>query len=1207
MLTSNRSRKTLLAWVALGVGLLASLFAALQVRHGIEQDAIRELAFDCDRVALKVQERLAAYALILRGGAGLFTASTTVKRNEWRAYVETLRASGSVPGVQGIGFAEVIPPEGLAAHIARIRGEGFPDYSVRPPGERALYTSIVYLEPFRDRNLRAFGFDMYTEPVRRAAMDQARNTGEAALSGKVQLVQETGAQIQAGTIMYVPVYRNGAPADTLEQRRAALIGWIYSPYRMNDLMTGMLGDWESHEGKAVNLTIYDGREASPAGLLFDSQPDGAQKASSPFFHRRMLDFNGRPWLLVFDRAATYPGIGYASAWSTLAGGLALSGLLFWSMRSAIDTQANAVRIAQGLTAEIRQSQALLQESEARTHLLLNSTAEGIYGIDLDGNCTFCNNACLQLLGYRRPEDLLGKNMHWQIHGKHADGSYFPVEDCRIFQAFNKGERMHVDDEPFWRYDGTAFPAEYWSYPQIVDGVVVGAVVSFVDISERKQAEAALQASEAKARAINDASPVPLAIAHETGAVRYLNAAFTDTFGYTLADIPTWTDWRLKAIPDPAYRERILKIRQERLAKVQREGGVFEPLEVTICCKDGTVRTVMARATPLAGGEQLNTIYDITALQQAREAAEQATRIKAEFLAHMSHEIRNPMNAILGLSELALHQPLDPTSREYLEHVHRSARDLLGILNDILDQSKLDTGRLDLSLVAFDHNELLERLRVLFAPAAAAKGLDLAIEAAPDVPRSLRGDPLRLQQVLSNLLGNALKFTERGRIRLRVAGLGIEDDRARLRWTVDDTGIGMDAATQARLFEPFAQGDASIARRFGGTGLGLSISRRLTELMGGSLAAASTPGAGSTFTLDLSLGLAAASAGAAAAPLASGISLAGMRILVAEDQPLNQRVIGGMLRLLGVEVTLANHGGEALAHLAAAPFDAVLMDIQMPEMDGLTAAQRIRDNPAWADLPVIALTAGLTEAERERIRACGMTDLLPKPMTLDALTVTLRRWLGGADPEHRPPSPLAEREDALALPGFDLRTLQLIAGSTIRAREILQQFADAIRDAPGTLDAALAAGDRTEADSLTHRLKGIAGNIGARALYAATVQLEADLQSGADPAPALARLGQAHAQALAGIAHLPPPPAAAADARPVATPEVAHRIVGEIQARLVQGLFVPPDLLAALAAALPADEQALYSTLKRHLEQFDYPAADRLLRPFLAVSPRTLET
>ena len=353
MLSTGLPTKTWPAWAILGIGLLASVYVSLQVKQDTENDAVRQFAYACDQVTLKIEERLGAYALILRGGTGLFSASAVVNRREWRAYIEALQAAKGVPGVQGIGFAQVIPPDQLSTHIARIRAEGFPDYTVRPPGERTLYTSIIYLEPFRDRNLRAFGYDMFSEPVRRAAMEQARDSGEAALSGKVELVQETGNEVQAGTLMYVPVYRNGAATNTIDQKRAALIGWAYSPYRMNDLMGGILANWTSLQGREADLHIYDGTRAIPQALLFDSKPLMTPALHSIFYQTRTINFYGRQWLLEFDQAITASSISHASAWWVLIGSLALSGLLSGLMLSVINTRAEAVRIAAELIADIK--------------------------------------------------------------------------------------------------------------------------------------------------------------------------------------------------------------------------------------------------------------------------------------------------------------------------------------------------------------------------------------------------------------------------------------------------------------------------------------------------------------------------------------------------------------------------------------------------------------------------------------------------------------------------------------------------------------------------------------------------------------------------------------------------------------------------------------------------------------------------------------
>lgn len=383
----------------LGFGVSATLFVSLQVERGIEETAVQQFAFTCDQVALKINERIKAYALTLRGGAALFGGSKSVSRHEWRQYVETLRTQDSIPGVQGIGFAELITPDRLASHIARIRGEGFPEYNVRPPGEREIYSAIIYLEPFRDRNLRAFGYDMFSEPVRRSAMEQARDTGDAALSGKVVLVQETEADVQAGTLIYVPVYRNNLAHDTVEQRRAALIGWVYSPYRMNDLMIGILGDWEHREGQVISLQIYDGQEATPSSLLYATKTVTGPNMRELLRQQRIIRFNGREWLLQFERVGSTGSIGYGPAWATLLGGIAISVLLFGLMLSVANTEANAARIANDLTKEIRRREELLTESEYRWRFALEGAGDGVWDWNLAENTVFYSKRWKEMLGF----------------------------------------------------------------------------------------------------------------------------------------------------------------------------------------------------------------------------------------------------------------------------------------------------------------------------------------------------------------------------------------------------------------------------------------------------------------------------------------------------------------------------------------------------------------------------------------------------------------------------------------------------------------------------------------------------------------------------------------------------------------------------------------------------------------------------------------
>ncbi len=419
-------------WIALIVGLALTIAASLEVKKAIEQDAAEEFAFTSDQVTLKIRERLDAYSLTLKGGAGLFAASNEVARREWRAYVETLRAGDSIPGVQGIGFSQAIPPHQLKAHIARMRSEGFHDYTVRPAGERALYTSIIYLEPFRDRNLRAFGFDMFSEPVRRAAMERARDSGAPTLSGKVVLVQETGTEVQAGTLMYVPVYRNDAPTGTVEQRRAALIGWSYSPYRMKDLMEGILANWDDHRTRRVLLQIHSGPEVKADSLLFDSHPGGIHGIHPLFYQQRTIDFNGQHWLLVFHGGEGIAPVSYASAWSTLLGGIVLSSLLCGLML-ALARQVRAREIADAQADEIRRTANMLRESEDLLNASQRLSMVGGWAWNLETQSMYWTEETYRIHEFAQGEIEAGSTEHINM----STECYRPEDRSLVTAAFRR--------------------------------------------------------------------------------------------------------------------------------------------------------------------------------------------------------------------------------------------------------------------------------------------------------------------------------------------------------------------------------------------------------------------------------------------------------------------------------------------------------------------------------------------------------------------------------------------------------------------------------------------------------------------------------------------------------------------------------------------------------------------------------------------------
>ena len=386
-----------------------------------------------------------------------------------------------------------------------------------------------------------------------------------------------------------------------------------------------------------------------------------------------------------------------------------------------------------------------------------------------------------------------------------------------------------------------------------------------------------------------------------------------------------------------------------------------------------------------------------ALREAKDEAETLAKAKTQFLANMSHEIRTPMNGVIGFSELALHKEMSIEVRDYLIKINNASTNLLGILNDILDLSKLEAGGINLNPVLFEVAELKDTLHNLFNDTAQQKGLEFNIELASDLPPKLIGDDLRLQQVLINLLGNAIKFTPSGSVSLSISLLANETSEARLLFCVKDTGIGLLEVDRSKLFKPFSQVDDSITRHFGGTGLGLAISSNLIQLMGSPILVESSLGQGSCFSFDVLLGVPLTtiekSETTRVLPLNNmGQLLLGIRILVAEDNIFNQQIVMELLQLSGASVEIANNGEEALAMLAQQDFDGVLMDVHMPIMDGFEATQRIRSLAQFAQLPVIALSAGVTQEERHLCLAAGMNDFVNKPINTQQLISTLTRWI-----------------------------------------------------------------------------------------------------------------------------------------------------------------------------------------------------------------------
>jgi two-component system sensor histidine kinase/response regulator len=532
-------------------------------------------------------------------------------------------------------------------------------------------------------------------------------------------------------------------------------------------------------------------------------------------------------------------------------------------------------------ADRQRAQEALHESEGRIRLLLDSTAEAIYGINREGQCTFCNPATLRMLGHETGDSLLDKDMHQMMHHTHQDGTPYPAGDCQICNSLRRGEGVHSDEEVFWRADGTSFPVEYWAYPIRKEGEAVGAVVTFLDITGRKRAQAALR--------------------------------------------------------------------------------------------------------------------------EAKEAAEAGSRAKSEFLANMSHEIRTPMNGIIGMTDLALDTTLTVDQRDYLNLVKSSADSLLHVINDILDFSKIEAGKLELEKTEFAIRDVLEDTLKTLALRADKKSLEMLARVSPNVPAALIGDPTRLRQLIVNLVGNAIKFTEEGSILVDTGVEATSGDEVRLHISVSDTGMGIPIDKQQIIFESFAQVDGTTTRRFGGTGLGLTISRQLVELMGGRMWVESEVEKGSTFHFTCNFQQGAA--GASHQERIAVRTLSGLSVLIVDDNALNREILAEMLTNWHMNPAQADGGASALDMLATAKnagnaFPIVLLDASMPNIDGFQVMKRIRYDPALAGAVVMMLSAERHVTDISRSEELGAKRSLTKPIGQSELLDAILLALGSGIVEQR---------------------------------------------------------------------------------------------------------------------------------------------------------------------------------------------------------------
>jgi PAS domain S-box-containing protein len=699
-------------------------------------------------------------------------------------------------------------------------------------------------------------------------------------------------------------------------------------------------------------------------------------------------------------------------------------------------------------------------------------------------------------------------------------------------------------------------------------------------------------------------------------------------GRDFPDTPWWTEQ-----DKPRLRE----------ALAHAAAGSADSFEAVHPDADGRTRTILFHAVPVRVG---NTDYisvigiDITARKEAEseleryranleelvasrtselasalDAAEAASRAKSAFVANMSHEIRTPLNAILGLAHL-LHAEATPAQADRLNKIDAAGKHLLSIINDILDISKIEAGKLQLEHSDFALPSVLDHIRSMLGYAAREKGLEIRIDNAPEI--WLRGDVMRLRQAVLNYASNALKFTDHGHIALGASVLEERDEDLLIRFEVADTGIGIPPPQLAGLFQSFTQADASTTREYGGTGLGLSITRRLAELMGGESGAESTPGEGSRFwfTARLQRGhgiLPATLPIAADAEQALRNRAHRARLLLAEDNPVNREVALELLHGVGLAVDVAEDGVVAVELARKHRYDLVLMDIQMPNMDGLDATRAIRNLPGWQSIPILAMTANAFSENRLAARQAGMNDHVAKPVDPEQFFTTLLKWLPEAPisstAEHTvrtaPPEEADDTEAALrprleAVADLDIAAgLVLVRNRMSSYQRVLSLFLESHANDLSDLSQALALGDLVGAERIAHSLKGAAGNIGAKTISTLAATLDAALKQGNAEAaraalpPLSARLQTLIEQLQAALTKAPHADLVAEGS--TSTPE--QRLALDALAALLgaddcRSLDALTEQRAMIEAALGSAQCA---ELEAHIRRFDYPEALRLLQ------------
>ena len=1111
--TANLTQKVALmhkpvtAWVILFLSLSLTLIGWMVSTDYYEQITTVRFGHGANDIVKSIENHMEDYQIALNGGVALFRTREDVTREEWKTYVETINIEKNLPGIQGLGFAIPIVANELKNHENEIRSQGFSGYSVNPNTERDFYTSIIYLEPFDWRNKRAFGYDMWSNEIRQEAMKRARDTGLPATSGIITLVQETEEDIQKGFLTYLPVYKKGLPIGNIEQRRKAFKGWVYSPFRAENLINEII----LPDTKEYSFKIYDGDSITSESLLYSS--DGStnmikDEQMPSLFQHSVVTIYGRNWQVQVysnnDNTISENSIPQFIA----VGGIFIDLVLFYVILALASLHKRAQTMANVMTKEVKREQKLLRT-------ILDNIPFSIYLKDEKGKVTLVNRFESQFLGANSENQALTKlnklliNNH-EVKAEDAkviEGEVIQKQDVNrednlgskyLFQVSkfplmdmeNSVESILVISEDvtskrkaehdllelknaleqtslvsqtggwefnlstqtmdlsglslnFFNYSKQDLPIKYieflkfiadghvekldsliqesiktgkeWSFDVLIkttnqeqkwvrmiaktavkNGVIYKVYGSFQDIHEQKSYELEFEKAKLKLEIATGSSRIGIWEWNYTTNELVWDQQMFALYGldYTQKGdkaVFDYTFWLNALHPDD--RETNHEIIQSN-TEFESSFRIIWPDKSIHHIKAFGVTQFDEQGNPIL---MIGTNWDITnqkemevTLTESIKKAEHANNAKSEFLANMSHEIRTPLNSIIGFTDLLNTSNLDETQKRYMEFVSHSSTILLNLVSDILDLSKIEAGKYDLTIERINIWNLCEEVISTIRYHANQKGVEVLLIIPPTLPKYIFTDKIRLAQILVNLLGNALKFTASGFIKFEITKVKKNlNGTSILLFSVEDSGIGIHKEHQEKIFDAFSQEDTTTTRKFGGTGLGLTISNRLLQLFDTTLKLESEVGKGSRFYFNLEV---KTEKGNVLNDIEHLEVLAEYKhVLIVDDNKENTMILKKMLEYKSIDSTSVSNGLDAIQFLAENKTDLIIMDYHMPFMDGLEVISKIRNQLKLDENanPIILLHSSHDSDEfMAKCSELAINQVLNKPITISVLYKTL---------------------------------------------------------------------------------------------------------------------------------------------------------------------------------------------------------------------------